>query len=157
MADDEQGMTTGGRFETFDANRWFVVVRDDDGYGVWRLDDLDEDEPIERFSDDDDGYEAAAARWKTLTKQAQRESGVWLDRLRVVVLVALGLWVVASAVPALEFLLEEDAAGVSFPGDPGTPLWERILYAVSTLAFDVWIAASIAYLVLWMDRRRPST
>ena len=154
MTGGEEESSGGGRFETFDANRWFVVVRDDDGYGVWRLDDLDEDEPIERFSDDDDGYEGAAARWKSLTKQAQRERGVWLDRLRVVVLVALGLWVVASAVPALEFLLEEDAADVSFPGDPGEPLWERIVYAVSTVSFTVWIAASIAYLVLWMDRRR---
>ena len=45
---------SGGRFETFDANARFVVVRDDQGYGVWRLDDR-LTAIIERFSDDDRG------------------------------------------------------------------------------------------------------
>ena len=157
MTGDELGTTSGGRFETFDANRWFVVGRDDEGYGVWRLDDLDEDEPVERVSDDDDGYEAAAARWKILTRQTRREGGVWLDRLLVVVLVALALWVLSSSVPALQFLLEDDQSAVPFPGNPGEPMWERIIYAVSAVSFDVWIAATIAYLVVWMDRRRRST
>jgi hypothetical protein len=34
----------GGRFETFDANERFVIVRDDEGYGVWRLDDVEDGE-----------------------------------------------------------------------------------------------------------------
>ena len=137
-------------------NRWFVVVRDDVGYGVWRMEDLVDGEPIERFSDDDDGYGAAAARWKDLSKRDQQERGVWLDRLLVVVLVGLGLWIISSAIPAVQLLLEEDG-GVSFPGSPNEPLWERIAYVVSALSFDVWIAAAIAYLVLWMDRRRRTS
>jgi hypothetical protein len=41
---------SGGRFETFDGNDRFVVVRDDDGYAVWRLEELGEGDPIERFT-----------------------------------------------------------------------------------------------------------
>ena len=65
--------SSGGRFETFDANERFVIVRDDEGYGVWRLDDLEDGEPIERFSDDERGYEAAASRWKELSAGAAPE------------------------------------------------------------------------------------
>jgi hypothetical protein len=54
--------SSGGRFETFDANERFVVVRDDEGYAVWRMEDLGEGEPLERFTDDDVGYEARLQR-----------------------------------------------------------------------------------------------
>ncbi len=47
--DPEEDGSSGGRFETFDANARFVVVRDDQGYGVWRLEELDEGEPIRAF------------------------------------------------------------------------------------------------------------
>lgn len=87
----------GGRFETFDANERFVVVRDDEGYAVWRMEDLGEGEPLERFTDDDVGYESAAARWKELTKAERRRGGRWLGPLRVVILVSLATWVVSSA------------------------------------------------------------
>jgi hypothetical protein len=64
------------RFETFDANDRFVVVRDDVGYGVWKIEELEDGDPIERFANDDAGYELAAARWKQLT----REERVHVDR-----------------------------------------------------------------------------
>ena len=52
----------GGRFETFDANERFVVVRDDEGYGgLADGGSRGEGEPLERFTDDDVGYESAAA------------------------------------------------------------------------------------------------
>ena len=82
--------SAGGRFETFDANERFVVVRDDEGYGVWRLDELDEGEPIERFADDERGYEAATSRWRELTADALRD--VWLRRFRWVMLVSAVVW-----------------------------------------------------------------
>ena len=58
--DPQDTTPPAGRFETFDANPRFVVVRDDDGYGVWRLEELGEGEPIQRFADDDAGYELAS-------------------------------------------------------------------------------------------------
>ena len=69
----------GGRFETFDANARFVVMRDDEGYGVWRIEDLEEGDSLERFADDDRGHRSAVTRWKELTGVARRET--WLGRL----------------------------------------------------------------------------
>ena len=66
----------GGRFETFDANARFVIVRDDDGYGVWRLDELGDGDPIERFADTDAGYQRAADTWRALTREDRRKQGV---------------------------------------------------------------------------------
>ncbi len=40
----------GGRFETLDANARFAMVHDDQGYGVWRLEDLEEGDLVERFA-----------------------------------------------------------------------------------------------------------
>jgi hypothetical protein len=93
---------SGGRFETFDANGRFVVVRDGEGYGVWRLDDLEDGEPIDRFSDDERGYEAAASRWKELSAGARRD--VWLRRLQWVVLISALVWVLSSGISALLYL-----------------------------------------------------
>lgn len=144
--------TSQGRFETFDANEVFVVVRDEDGYGVWRLDDLEVGDALERFPDTDEGYERAARRWKELTKAERRRVGIWLDRLRVTVLIGLAAWLVSSAVPVILSAFEDRP---DFPGDPGEGGFERALYLLSTVSFDVWIVGTIAYLVLWMDRRRP--
>jgi hypothetical protein len=142
-----------GRFETFDANEHYVVVRDDEGYGVWRMEDLEEGDPVARFRDTDDGYEAAVDTWRVLTRRQRQERGVWLDRLRNTVLVALAVWVLTSAIPIVLMLFDEDSNGF-FGGDPGEPLFERILYVASSIAFDFWIGAAIAYVIVWMDRRR---
>jgi hypothetical protein len=74
--------SSGGRFETFDVNQWYVVVRDSEGYALWRLEELGEGEPVERFADDDSGYESAAEIWKELTKEKRRQRGPWLRLLR---------------------------------------------------------------------------
>jgi hypothetical protein len=144
-----------GRFESFDANERFVVIRDDEGYGVWRLEDLEDGEPLERFTDDDDGYEAAARRWKQLTRASRGDLGAWMGRLRVVIVGGLSLWVASSAVPAVEAVVEE---GGPFSGGIDNVL-ERVAYAVSAISFDLWTAATVAYVVLWMElrRRAPDT
>ena len=87
-----------GRFEVFDANARFVVIRDEEGYGVWRLDDLAEGEPIERFPDDDEGYERAADRWRELTKAERRDRDRWLPWIKRLVLVSAVLWALSGAV-----------------------------------------------------------
>jgi hypothetical protein len=141
----------GGRFETFDVNQWFVVIRDDDGYAVWRLEELGEGEPIKRFADDDDGYESAAAIWKELTKEKRRQRGPWFGLLRIVILVALASWVASSAIALGLSLYGGDEF---FPGDPGAAAVPQTMYLLSALTFDVWIAATIAYVVLWLENRR---
>lgn len=98
--DPDEEVPTGGRFETFDANQRFAVARDAEGYGVWRLDE--EGDPLERFSDDDRGYRAAAARWKVLTANARRDG--WLRRLVWIVVAGAVVWVVSSALSSLLYL-----------------------------------------------------
>ena len=64
----------GVRFETFDVNQWFVAVRDNEGYALWRLEELGEGERVQRFADDDSGYESAAAIWRS-SRGERRQRG----------------------------------------------------------------------------------
>jgi hypothetical protein len=108
--------------------------------------------PLERFTDDDVGYESAAARWKELTKAERRESGRWLGPLRVVILVSLATWVVSSAVAlAISIYGGEDSF---FPGDPSATGLSQTIYLLSSLSFDAWIAATIAYVIWWLELLR---
>jgi len=44
--------------------------------------------------------------------------------------------------------------GDAFPGDPGAAGFPQTMSLLSALTFDVWIAATIAYVVLWLENRR---
>ncbi len=145
---------SAGRFETFDANERFVVVRDDDGYGVWRLEELEEGEPIERFPDDDVGYERAAARWKQLTKQDRRErrplSAVLTAALKWLVIVSAAMWVLASALSGVLFF---EVNNISFDG--GTfDLMFRWGQIVSGVAQPLTIGGFAVYVILWLESGR---
>jgi hypothetical protein len=149
MTGDEGGTSGGGRFETFDANRWFVVARDEEGYGVWRLDDLEVQDPVARFDDDDDGYRAAVARWKELTTELRRER--WLPRLKWVVIVSAIVWAISTAISMLLFV------GIR-PGffDGRQPYdtlvtWSQV---ISTTAMPVALGGFAIYAVLWLEGRR---
>lgn len=139
----------GGRFETFDANARFVVVRDDQGYGVWRLDDLDDGDPIERFSDDDRGYRAAAARWKELTASARRDR--WLLMLVWVVVAAAVTWVVSSAVSSLLYL---QVGATLFEGTGIFDTLVRWSQLISLVAQPLTLGGSAVYVVFWLQNRR---
>lgn len=91
--------SSGGRFEAFDANDHFVVIRDEEGYGVWRLADLGEGEPIQRFTDDDPGYELAADMWHALTIEDRRRRSPWLTVLKWTVIASGILWAGANISP----------------------------------------------------------
>jgi hypothetical protein len=138
---------SGGRFETFDVNRRFVVVRDDVGYGVWRLEELDEGEPIERFSDDERGYEAATSRYKELSADDRRAA--WLGRLRWVVLVSAVVWTLSGALTGL--LLFE----VSPFNQQG--LFQELFkwgQVASSVAYPLTLGGFAVYIVLWLENRR---
>jgi hypothetical protein len=139
---------SGGRFETFDADTRFVVVRDDDGYGVWRLDDLEDGDPIERFSDDERGYAAAAARRRELGAAARR--GIWLRWLGWVVVGSAVVWVISSAISALLYL----QVGASL--FEGTGLFDTLVrwsQLVSLVAQPMTLGAFAVSVVLWMQGR----
>ena len=137
----------GGRFETFDVNQLFVVVRDDAGYGVWRMEELDEGEPIERFSDDERGYEAATSRWRELTADAGR--AVWLGRLKWVVLVSAVVWTVSGVMMSLLYF-EVSAFN---RGGLFQELFKWGQIANST-AQPLTLGGFALYVILWLEGRR---
>jgi len=141
--------SAGGRFEMFDANARFVIVRDDEGYAVWRLGELEEGEPIERFSDDERGYDAAVSRWKELSADARRD--VWLRRLTWVVLGSALLWVLSSGISSLLYL----QVGSNLFG--GTGLFDTLVrwsQLISLVAHPLTLGGSAVYVVLWLENRR---
>jgi hypothetical protein len=137
----------GGRFETFDVNQRFVVVRDDEGYGVWRMDDLEDGGPIERFYDDERGYEAATSRWRELTVDAGRD--VWLGRLKWVVLVSAVVWTMSGVSGSLLYF------EVSPFNQRGVfqELFKWSQMANST-AQPLTLGGFAVYVILWLEGRR---
>jgi hypothetical protein len=137
----------GGRFETFDANARFVVVRDDVGYGVWRLEELEDGDPVERFSDDERGYEAAASRWRELTAGARRD--VWLGVLKWVVFVSAGVWVLSGA---LTGVLIFEVSSFEQRGLFQTLFrWGQITNSTTQ---PLTLGGFALYVVLWLESRR---
>jgi hypothetical protein len=137
-----------GRFETFDANEHFVVVRDDLGYGVWRFDELLEGgEPIERFPDDDSGYEAAAARWRELSRADRRSRSPWTRWLKICVILAAAIAFVSSIVFAVTQLWSDP---FSSPEPADIQYWSAV---ISQTAFQVTIVLFAIYAVVWLDSR----
>jgi hypothetical protein len=149
--DPTQPRTTLGRFETFDANARFVVVRDDDGYGVWRLEDLDDGEPIERFPDTDQGYEAAAVRWKEVTKQDRRRRTPWLTPMKWVVVVSAAAWALSSALSSILFL---QVGASMFEGSGVFDTLVRWSQLVTVVATATTVGGIAVYVVLWLEARR---
>jgi hypothetical protein len=137
----------GGRFETFDANDRFVVVRDEEGYGVWRMADLEDGEPIERFSDDEPGYEAAASRWKELSGGARRDA--WLGRLKWIVLVSALLWALSGALTSV--LIFEVS---SFDGRGLFQELFKWAQVANSVAMPLTVGGFAMYVVLWLESRR---
>ena len=133
----------------FDANARFVVIRDEEGYGVWRLDDLEEGEPIERFPDDDEGYDRAAERWRELTKADRRDRDRWLPRIKWVVLVSAVVWALSGA---LTGVLIFEVSNLDQRGLFETLFkWAQITNAT---AQPFTIGGFALYVMLWLEGRR---
>lgn len=139
-----------GRFEVFDANARFVVIRDEEGYGVWRLNDLEEGEPIERFPDDDKGYERAAERWKELTKADRRDRRRLLPWVGRFVMVSAVIWILTAAISAI--LLPQ--VNFSFDGRGLFETLSRWSQMAQIVAYPATLGGFAVYLVLWLEARK---
>jgi hypothetical protein len=139
------------RVQTFDANARFVVLLDDEGYGVWRIEELGEGDPIERFPGSDEGYERASARWLELTRIDRRERGPWLSWLKWVVVGAAAVWVVAAGIAGV-LLFEINTFSAS-----GDGLFDQLFkwsQIVSGVAQPLTLGGLALYVVLWFEGRR---
>lgn len=126
------------------------MVRDDEGYGIWRLEDLGDAEPLERFSDDDLGYEAAVERWRELSKAARRARSPRMRWLKIAVIVSAGISVASSVVFTVS-QLASNPFSANQPAD--VQYWSAV---ISQTAFQVTIALFVVYAVAWLDSRRRS-
>jgi hypothetical protein len=147
--DPDDGSPSGGRFEAFDANERFVVIRDEEGYGVWRLDDLEEGDPLERFPGDDEGYEQAADRWRALTKADRRGRDRWLPRIKWVVLVSAVVWALSGGLLGVLFF---EVSNLERPGlFEALYKWGQI---ANSTAQPLTIGGFALYVMLWLEGRR---
>jgi hypothetical protein len=146
--DPEEEVSLGARFETFEANLRFAVARDPEGYGVWRLDELDEGDPLERFADDDRGYRSAVTRWKELTAVARRET--WLRRLTWLTVGAAVLWVISSAVSALLYVQMSPSF---FDGTGVFDTLVRWSQVTTVVAQPLTLGSLAVFVVLWLQNR----
>ena len=104
--------------------------------------------PIERFSDDDRGSQAATARRGELSAIARRD--VWLGRLTWLVVVAASFWVVSSAFSALLYL----QVGSSF--FEGTGIFVTVVrwsQLTSLVAQPVTLGGLAVFAVFWRQNR----
>jgi hypothetical protein len=147
--DPDDASPSGGRFDAFDANTRFVVIRDGGGYGVWRLDDLEEGEPIERFPDDDEGYEQAADRWRELTKADRRDRDRWLPRVKWFVVVSAAVWIVT----ALEIAVLFPQLNFSFDGPGLFQTLSRWSQMAQIVAQPATLGGFAVFVVLWLGSR----
>ncbi len=150
--DPDDPVPSGGRFETFDANKRFVVIRDDEGYSVWRLEDLGEGEAIQRFADDDSGYQLASDMWAALTRADRRRRSPWLSILRWIVIVSVILWASADIVSTTMLYLNEFDAFRSGPRD--LLGFFEVMQVVTTIGYAITFGGTALYVVLWLDARR---
>jgi hypothetical protein len=141
---------SGDRLETFDVNERFVVVSDDEGYGVWGLDDLEDGYPVERFPDTDEGFEAAAGRWKELTRQDPRHRNQWLPWLKWIVLISAVAWALSGVLAGVLFF----EVGSTFDQRGFYQELFRWTHVVNSAAYPLTLGGFAAYVVLWLESRR---
>jgi hypothetical protein len=123
-----------------------------DGYSVWRLEDLGEGEPIQRFADDDSGYELAADMWSALTHEDRRRRSPWLPVLKWVVITSAVLWAGASIFSStILYLNQADAFRSGFRDFSG---FFQVMEVVSAIGYSITLGATASYVVLWLDARR---
>jgi hypothetical protein len=144
----------GGRFETFDANARYVVIRDERGYGVWRLEDLGGGEPIQRFTDDDPGYELAADMWHALTLEDRRTRSPWMSVVKWTVIASGILWAGANIISTSIFYLYQFEVFQEGFRDLGSSTFYQVTQVISTVGYSFTVGGTAIYVVLWLDIRR---
>ena len=151
--DPDDPVPSGGRFETFDANERFVVVRDDDGYACGGSKSWVKGEAIQRFADDDSGYELASDMWAALTRADRRRRSPWLSILKWIVIVSVVLWASADIVSTTILYLNE--FDVFRSGFHATSFgFFEVMQVVTAIGYAVTFGGTALYVVLWLDARR---
>jgi hypothetical protein len=151
---DRTDAGSSARFETFDANDRFVVIRDEEGYGVWQLEDLGAGDPIARFTDDDPGYQLASDMWHALTRQDRRRRNPWLSLLKWIVIVSGILWAGANVISTSIYYVNQFELFRGGSRDLSLSGFYEVMQVISTVGYSFTVSTTAIYLVLWLEGRR---
>jgi hypothetical protein len=135
---NEDETTAEGAFEVIDSNRWLILSRDDEGYAIWPVGNVDDD-PLRSFPLTDEGAEDAYGTFVALS-HARRGPLVPLVMLTVAAIAGIA-WLVATAYIAI--------GGVSSFADP----YESWVYTVSEVGYPAFLVASGLFVMTWLYRR----
>jgi hypothetical protein len=125
-------------FEVIDSNRWLILSRDDEGYAIWPVDNVDDD-PIRSFPPTDEGAEDAYETFVALS-QARRGSLVPLAMLMVAAIAGIA-WLAATTYIAI--------AGLSAFDDR----YQSWVYTTSQVGYPAFLVSSGLFVMTWMYRR----
>jgi hypothetical protein len=101
--------------DVIDSGNRYVLGAGDDYYGIW--DKQGRKEAIHRFPGTDVGLTQAEERFWALTRADDKERDIWSTRLRWVLFIALGVWVLFGGLYGLLGLSTEV---VGYPVSPTT-------------------------------------
>jgi len=126
--------------------RRYVLARDAAGWGVWRIDSLDE--ALVRYGEGDDAYQQASDFFHELERRHRAESGQWLSVLRILALIAGIVWITVRAY----YEIRTASVGGSFNS---TDLFDQLRWAqtIDDIAYSIFLFAAVAYTILWLRRR----
>ena len=147
------GVPSGRWSKGSSTNSGFVVGRDDVGYGVWRFEDIDTGEPLERFSDDDEAYEAAPQeRWRQLSRADRRVRRPPIEWVKRGFIASATLWIVGRFLILNAVFLVDVLFGPirTFPESR----FERLVDVVGLVGVRLMLALGGIYVVMWLDSRR---
>jgi hypothetical protein len=128
-------------FEVIAERGRFVLGEEEDSYGIWDLDNPD-DEPIERFPRTDEGFEAAWERTRSLWRTS---IDLWGRRLAVAAVAGVILWLIGGVLTAVAFAI---------PLHDGSDLVFRIAQIADTAGYRFAVGALLVLGTLAILRRR---
>ena len=136
--------------EVIQTGRRYVVGVLDEAYALWDV--LSPESPLERFSGDQTGLEAALDRFHELDRLA-RGPLPWLGPVRWTFLLSVIVWAVARGVETT-WLYAIGTGRFQFGGIPGPLL---VVQAVADIAFVGWVASLATVGALWLTDTLRST
>jgi len=108
--------------------------------------------PIQRFTDDDSGYELAADMWAVLTREERRRRSPWLSILKWIVIGSVGLWASGDIVSTTILYLNQFDAFRDGPRDLSG--FFEVMQVITTIGYAFTFGGTALYVVLWLDARR---
>jgi hypothetical protein len=136
-----EGLATD--IEVVQSGRRYVIGVVEDAYALWDL--LSPDTPIERFSGDEEGLDAALDEFHELERFG-RDRYPWLGALRLGFVVSVIVWAIARGVSTwwLYYMNRSDFGFSEFP------ISLLAIQAIADIAFVAWVGSLATIASFWL-------